>query len=262
LLRLVARGLLALSGFTPSDAAHVLGLQLTWSAEAAFLGNIVWQRFAESHLLGPWEGDFGFSRHVLDQVALQAGRCLVTSALGEQHGQALRDLTSLQQDFIDAALGPGSGQELLGVTFSLKRPLVAIGAPVATYYPQVAERLHTRLCIPDYAAIANAVGAIAGGVVQRITVHITPLGEAAFRVHSPSGVETFPTLEEAAAYAVQESSRLADARAREAGAMDVQLQTQRMDNVVNDGCGFSVFFESIITATAYGRPRVARSSAA
>ena len=36
--RLVARGLVHVSGFTPSDAAHVLGRQSNWNAAAARLG--------------------------------------------------------------------------------------------------------------------------------------------------------------------------------------------------------------------------------
>ncbi|MBX6322074.1 MAG: hydantoinase/oxoprolinase family protein, partial [Rhodospirillaceae bacterium] len=44
LRRLVDRGLVALAGFTPTDAAHVLGLQTGWSAEAARLGAALWLR--------------------------------------------------------------------------------------------------------------------------------------------------------------------------------------------------------------------------
>jgi hypothetical protein len=36
--RLVARGLVHVAGFTPSDAAHVLGLQSNWDAGTARLG--------------------------------------------------------------------------------------------------------------------------------------------------------------------------------------------------------------------------------
>ncbi len=42
--RLVARGLVHLSGFTPSDACHVLGLQDNWNAEAARYGAILYAR--------------------------------------------------------------------------------------------------------------------------------------------------------------------------------------------------------------------------
>src|SRR5690606_25548700 len=36
--RLVARGLVHIAGFTPSDAAHVVGRQTNWDAAAAQLG--------------------------------------------------------------------------------------------------------------------------------------------------------------------------------------------------------------------------------
>ena len=38
LARLVSRGLVHVAGFTPSDAAHVLGKQANWNAAAARLG--------------------------------------------------------------------------------------------------------------------------------------------------------------------------------------------------------------------------------
>jgi N-methylhydantoinase A/oxoprolinase/acetone carboxylase beta subunit len=36
--------LVALGGFTPSDAAHVLGMHRQWSSEAARLGAELWRR--------------------------------------------------------------------------------------------------------------------------------------------------------------------------------------------------------------------------
>ncbi len=65
------------------------------------------------------------------------------------------------------------------MSLTLHRPLVAIGAPVATYYPMVAERLHTRLCIPPHAEIANAIGAVVGSVMQTIRALVKPLPEEA-----------------------------------------------------------------------------------
>ena len=43
--RLVARGLVQVAGFTPSDAAHVLGRQGQWSREGAVLAGAAFKRW-------------------------------------------------------------------------------------------------------------------------------------------------------------------------------------------------------------------------
>ena len=82
----------------------------------------------------------------------------------------------------------------------LNAPLAAIGAPVGSYYPEIAKRLRTRLVIPPHADVSNAVGAVAGGVLQRVTATITQPQEGLFRAHLATGIKDFVNLEEAARY--------------------------------------------------------------
>jgi len=257
LARLVERGLVVLSGFTPTDAAHVLGYHHDWSVEAAGLGAELWSRRAAQP---PWEldGSAGdFCQHVLRQVMVQSGRALVAAALSETHNLNLEANTRLRRLFVDQALANDSKDDsLVDVALTLRRPLVAIGAPVGTYYPAVAESLHTRLCIPQHAGIANALGAVAGGVMQTVHVLIKPLEDEAFRVHLPTGIQDFTDLEEAAAYAMEQASLLAETQARRAGAVDVQVRTQREDHVIHLQSE-DVYFDTEVTATAVGRPKLA-----
>jgi N-methylhydantoinase A/oxoprolinase/acetone carboxylase beta subunit len=260
LARLIERGLAVLSSFTPTDAAHVLGHQRDWSLEAAQLGARLWARRISP---SPDDGNGPLDAHelcrrVIRQVTVQSGRALVAAALWEAHGLDLDGYERLRRLFVDRPLGAyGDRDALLDVALTLRRPLVAIGAPVATYYPDVAERLHTRLHIPPHAEIANAIGAVAGGVMQTVHVLIKPLDEeGGFRVHLPTGIADFAGLEEAAAYAMEEAGLLAEAQARRAGAAGVQVQTRRQDHVLrlqND----DVYFDTEVTATAIGRPRLA-----
>jgi hypothetical protein len=127
---------------------------------------------------------------------------------------------------------------------------------VTTYYPPVAERLHTRLCIPPHAPIANAVGAVVGGITQVVRVQIRPLGDEAFRVHLPDGIQDFATLEEALACAIEAAMSLSEKRAYAAGAIQVYVQVERHDEIVNVR-GMEVFLGSEVIATASGRPRLA-----
>jgi N-methylhydantoinase A/oxoprolinase/acetone carboxylase beta subunit len=258
LARLAERGLAVMSSFTPTDAAHVLGYHHDWSLEAAQLGAELWVRRAAESGREPGENAHDFCRQVMQQVTVQAGRALVATALAETHGVNLDGQDVWRRLFVDRALTEdGREGSLVDVALTLRRPLVAIGAPVETYYPAVAERLHTRLCIPLHAEIANAVGAVAGGVMQTVNALIKPLDDdSGFRVHLPIGIHDFHDLEEAAAYAIKEASLLAQAQAQRAGAVNVQVQTRREDHIIRLQSE-DIYFGSEVTATAVGRPRLA-----
>jgi N-methylhydantoinase A/oxoprolinase/acetone carboxylase beta subunit len=261
LTRLVERGLAVLGGFTPTDATHVLGAHHAWSMEAAQLGAAVWGRRAPAFVQTPEQAGRDFCQAVMQQLTVQLGRAAVAAALAQAHALDLNGADPLGRLFVDRALAGGNGTEaLVDVALTLRRPLVAIGAPVSTYYPVVAERLHTRLCIPPHAEVANAVGAVVGSVVQTARALIDPLpGDAGFRVHLPSGVRDFDDLEEAAAYVTQEISRLAEAQARRAGAANVQVEIRREDHLCRSAGSEveDVYVDTEVAATAVGRPRLA-----
>ena len=67
----------------------------------------------------------------------------------------------------------------------------------------------------------------------------------------------FDDLEDAAACAEREARRLAEAHAREAGAVAVEVTARREDRTVRASDGHELFLESEITATAAGRPGIA-----
>jgi N-methylhydantoinase A/oxoprolinase/acetone carboxylase beta subunit len=262
LARLVERGLVVMSSFTPTDAAHVLGYHHDWSVEAARLGAGLWAR-RTSQADGSGNGSDSveaFCQRVMQQVTLQSGRALVSAALAESYGLNLDEHELLRTLFVDQSLIADGRDSLLDIALTLRRPLVAIGAPVTTYYPAVAQSLRTRLHIPTHAEIANAIGAVVGGVRQSVHVLIKPLEEEeGFRVHLPTGIQDFADLEEAAAYATEQASLWAETHARRAGAVDVQLHTRREDRVVrlqND----DVYFDTQVVATALGRPRLGDTS--
>ncbi len=200
--RLVDRGLVLLSGFTPSDAAHILGRQEGWSVEAAMLGaDLFLKREAE----GGWHpaGDaIGFARQVIEQVVRQSGRVILAAAIDDEDGIHEQNWGRLGRHLVARALaGDGAGKPLVDVRLRLARPLVAIGAPVGTYYPEVARRLETHLVIPPHADVSNAVGAVASGIMQKAEALITQPSQGLFRLHMATGIEDFAELEAAAARA-------------------------------------------------------------
>lgn len=257
--RLVKRGLAAIAAFTPSDAAHVLQFYDAWSVEAAELGAVLWTRRESPRGQSFGDDVESFCRRVIEQVIVQSSEALVAAALAEERGVTAPASDDRVRVFLDKAFSRQREvvDPLLGVSLTLKRPIVAIGAPAATYYPAIAERLGTRLSIPPFAAVSNALGAVASGVMQRVTAQITAPDAGRYRVHLASGVRDFSDLENAADYAERESTRLAEQQATGVGAADVRITTQRADQVVTASDGLKMFIESRITAVAVGRPRLA-----
>ncbi len=241
------------AAFTPTDALHVLGRFQQWDVEASRLGakmlavqaGLPVEKLCERVVQG-----------VSDRVATE----LVSKALEDEVGPPDWEREPSAAALLERALN-GSQDGDLSCELTLRRPLVAIGAPVGAYMPRVAEQLHTQLIIPPHAEVANAVGAVAGGVIQRLRVLISPLdGGERFRLHLPDGVHDFDDLEQAVAYAQQVMSPYVEARAQQAGAEQVEVQMARTDHQakVAAGWGQEIYLGTELIFTAVGRPSPAR----
>lgn len=254
LLRLVDRGLVILCGFTPSDAAHVLGRHGDWNTEAAKLAAEVFARTERRPGIPLAENGEDLARQVIDRLTVQSCSAIVEAVLPELPGKSARR-------FMAAAFAESTVKEdptaQVGFEVKLKRPLIGIGAPAKTYYPEIAGRLHTEFDVPRYAEVCNAVGAVAGGVSQRMQVLITAPAEGLFRVHGLGDVEDFRNLEQAANRATEIAEGEAHRRAEEAGAIEIRVETTRDDRVATVAGSFEVFIESRIVSSAFGRPRLA-----
>ena len=253
--RLLDRGLLLLSGFTPSDAAHVLGLQETWSTEAAALGAAYLARLRARASGQPVEPNDQLCRAVLEALTQESAKRLVAAATAGEAGEAWEGTGRLPKLVLGRALrAERDSRPLLDIRVSLTRPLVGLGAPARLIYPGVAERLNAELLLPEQAAVANAVGAAAGDVAQAITVLVTAPDEGRYRVHLSEGPRDFAELEAAAEAARQEAERIASERARSNGVVDLAVTSERQDRVVRVEGGRPLFIETLVTARASGRP--------
>jgi len=250
---LEARRVVQRAGFTPTDALHVLGRFRQWNVEASRLG---------AELLAAQVGltaeDFceQVVRGVSDRVATE----LVSKVLEDEANPPDWEREPTATALLERALnGPRDGD--LNCELTLRRPLVAIGAPVEAYMPRVAERLHTEVIIPPHAEVANAVGAVAGGVVQRLRVLISSLdGGEQFRLHLPDGVHDFADLEQAVGHAQRAMSAHVEALAHQAGAGQVEVRMARTDRGAKVGAGWGqeVYLGTELIFTAVGRPSPAR----
>ncbi|WP_455372072.1 hydantoinase/oxoprolinase N-terminal domain-containing protein [Limibacillus halophilus] len=260
LRQLLDKGLVILSAFTPSDAAHLLGRQDIWEREAAVLGAALWARSENAFGKQLAESPEAFAEQVIECVVRQSGEAIAEAVMLEEARAGAEPLAPAARSLLRRALSRG-GMPLLDIHLKLKRPLVGIGAPAGIYYPEIASRLGTRHLVPRFAEVCNAVGAVAGGVTQRAQIQITSPEDGLFRLHAPGGLEDFRKLPEAYARAERLASDLARELARQAGAGEIKVEFSRDEKTAPLPGGRDLFLEATVTACAYGRPRLVRSAA-
>lgn len=106
----------------------------------------------------PLERAQAFCRNVIQQETVQLGRGGQCGSDGAVRTTGYRPPEEWREVFVDHPQeGDHAEGALVEVALTLRGPLAAVGAPTATYFPEVASRLHTCLCIPSRAETANAV---------------------------------------------------------------------------------------------------------
>lgn len=264
--RLQRKGMAIYSGFTPSDAAHVLQLSDHWCSQAARLAALVWARqMRHVYGLGRWqEGDAETpSRHVFEQVSQQISRALIEAGLHQHRSldaARSRDLTGLLAELVFESENAARQQHAAGSLFHLKfaadYPVVGAGAPAGTFFPDATDHLGVELILPSSAEVANAYGAVMGSVVQRAHVLVTQPLHGQFVVHSDREPIHFGSLDDAVATAEAIAREKVLMMARQAGAEAAQIRLSHQDNHVRHDVDGDLFLEARITATATGRPDI------
>ena len=261
LARMERKGLVIYSGFTPSDAAHVLGLSEHWSRAAAIFGARIWARQMR-HLygLGNWvQGDAEApARQIVDKVVDTICQKLVEAGLNDagqmSEGNAGRIASLLTTMALASRGSDGRPPPVFGLQFAPGIPLVAVGAPAASYYPDVARGLGVALEVPPFAEVANAVGAVLAQVSQRVHITVSQPVRHVYRVFTRSGPRDFDAVAPAIRHAQELASEEAMLRAIEAGAAHATVVLSQLDNKVSNDIDGDMFFEARVTATASGPP--------
>ena len=139
--KLVRNQLISETGFTPTDALHVIGRARFGNAEKARAGAdklaAVLNRRAEE---------------ICDAVLVETERkitdLIIQYICTRSWGNALSSFLSSHHE-----------NPYIKARFSLNIPLIGIGAAATFFLPGVAERLSTTVTFPPFASVGNAVGA-------------------------------------------------------------------------------------------------------
>jgi N-methylhydantoinase A/oxoprolinase/acetone carboxylase beta subunit len=255
--RLVSRGLVLLSGVTPSDASHVLGRLSAWDGAAADKAIRLLARRRNGRGERVATGPRKMAQAIVDQLTAQTVDCLLEAALGEDEAFVAHSPEALaRHPLLRAGLDRHRG--VVELSARLAVPVVGLGASAPAYYGAVGERLGARMILPAHAGVANAIGAVVGQVSQRVSGLVSSPGEGRFTAHLPEGPQTFADREAAVAAIEAALVAQARARARAAGAEDLRVVTHRDIREVSVE-GREMFVEAVVSVTASGRPRVARA---
>lgn len=256
LRRLVERGLVQVSGITPSDASHVLGLADAWDAEAAGKALALFgrRRTGAGDRLAPTPE--AMAQMIVAQLQHQTALALLEAAFaGEDAGFDGEPEMLARHVLMQRGLGGHRG--LLRIDTGLGVPVIGLGASAGTYYPAVGVRLGTQMILPEHAGVANAIGAVVGRVTMRESGTVTSPSVGKYRVHLVEGPMDFGDAEAAMAHLEGVLRARAVAAADAAGAVDVQVNVSRDARTAGVEAR-EIFVEAEMTVEAVGRPRVAQ----
>lgn len=242
LARLEAEGTVKRSGLTPTDLLHVTGEFVRWDRDAAV------------RALELFSAMVGRPR---DEV-LQEARKAITRRLFEEIIRREMDWEGHNLDELPASWAPllSKGFEddgsSLALRFSLRRPVVAIGAPAELLVSPVAPHLAARIIVPEHAEVANAVGAVASEITAREEVIIRPGESSNYVMHGREERIEFAELARATERAREIARGRAVENARKSGAIAPRVVVRQQDRAGAVAMGGTVFLERRILATASG----------
>ncbi len=255
LRRLTHRGLVQVSGITPSDASHVLGLAQSWDADAAGMALEIFARQRTGSGVRLADGRQMMARMIVDRLTHQTALVLLEAAFAEDG----RDFGTLPAELAAHVLtqaGLDRHEGIIKLHAALNTPVIGLGASAPTYYPAVGARLGCPTELPEHAGVANAIGAVVGRVTIRCSGNITSPSEGLFRVHFDTGPQDFRSSEAAIAALERVLTETARTQAQSTGAEGIQLETFRDIRTAKVEAK-DVFVEADIRVEASGRPRIA-----
>jgi len=139
--RLTRRQQIFECGFTPTDALHVLGLIDIGDSGAAI---------SSAEILGAAMGMTGddFSRLVASRTEELIENLVIDYVIQRYWDNSLTSFVATRKN-----------HPVLGVDFSIKMPLIGIGAAARYFLPKVASNLGTTVNFPAHCEVGNAIGA-------------------------------------------------------------------------------------------------------
>lgn len=255
LRKLVERGLVQISGLTPSDASHALGKTDAWDKDAAEKALLLMGRRRTGSGNPLAQSAQQMAQIIVDQLTNQTKWALLETAFAEEDADfGESNLALARNALLQAGLSGHRG--ILKLDAGLNLPVIGLGASASAYYPAVGDALNCDMILPQHAGVANAIGAVVGQVTIRRRGTVTSPSEGLYRVHLDADPEDFGSSDAAMTRLEDWLREGALADAQSAGAEGIQVSAQR-DVKMAQAENRDVFIEAEILVEASGRPRIA-----
>ena len=249
--RLLNAGVIAMAGFTPTDAMHVLDLDARYEPEPALLGAHLLAR--QRDRLGQLFATSGVEVSELVYRGLARQIAMTMLRVAADHDGLPID--QIESPLVTEALSASDAQSdgVLSVRVGLNRPLIAVGAPAALYFPEVGRLLNTEVIVPEHFEVANALGAATGMIELSTTITVSAPRRGLFRVHVGEEPKTFYELARAQEFAEFAAGKELATKMALAGANTYDLSSNWVTKEVAVA-DRPLFVEAVLTTTATGRP--------
>ena len=256
-LKLVAIGVAQISAVTPSDASHVLGKSSAWDREAAIkaLDLFARRRGGSGELLAGSPSQM--AQRIVFQLTEQTSCSILEMAFSEEKID-FGNMPGVLAQHPLTRIGLEGHRDLIKIDVGINKKVIGLGASAPTYYPAVGDKLNCEVILPEYAGVANAIGAVVGKIVMRETGVISSPSEGKYLAHLDGKPINFNNEAEALQVLEEKLTEKSIKKAKEAGAenvtvnIDSEVKTANIENR-------TVFVEANILVEASGRPRISKS---
>ena len=256
-IKLVSVGVAQISAVTPSDASHVLGKSNAWDKEAAIkaIDLFARRRNGSGELLAGSTAQM--AERIVYQLTEQTSSSILEMAFSEEKVD-FGDKPDVLAKHPLTQFGLAGYSDLIKVNVGISKKIIGLGASALTYYPAVGAELNCEVILPEYAGVANAIGAVVGKIVMRESGVISSPSEGKYLVHLDGKPVNFTSEAKALKVLEEKLTEKSIKKAKEAGAenvtvnIDKEIKTANIENRV-------VFVEANVLVEASGRPRIAIS---
>ena len=256
-IKLVSVGVAQISAVTPSDASHVLGKSNAWDKEAAIkaIDLFARRRNGSGELLAGSTAQM--AERIVCQLTDQTSSSILEMAFSEEKVD-FGDKPDVLAKHPLTQFGLAGYSDLIKVNVGISKKIVGLGASAPTYYPAVGAELNCEVILPEYAGVANAIGAVVGKIVMRESGVISSPSEGKYLVHLDGKPVNFTSELKALKVLEEKLTEKSIQKAKEAGAENVTVNIDRDIKTANIE-NRAVFVEANVLVEASGRPRISIS---
>ena len=154
---------------------------------------------------------------IISQLTKQTSNSILEMAFSEEEVGIANTPGILAQHPI-TQLGLNGYRNLLKIDVGINKKIIGLGASAATYYPAVGKKLNCDVILPEYAGVANAIGAVVGKITMREMGVVSSPSEGKYLVHFDGKPVNFNNEEDALKTLEKKLTQKSIVKAKEAGA--------------------------------------------